>query len=189
MNWKSFLIVFLNFLIFAFTSLFFSLSLKDGINPGVIIYAFLFGVFSSSFQIFYALALKSGPFSATCMLVNLSMLIPVIFSTVFFKEKITVTKIIGMLLCLLALFLNMKRDNQKANVKWIIYVFLAFFSTGAGISTAQKVFAKSQYSTNVEQFVFLGYFIALLITGGIVLFQKKLVQNLISKLQEKIYFL
>ena len=164
--------VFLNFLIFAFTSLVFSVSLKDGINPGVIIYAFLFGLFSSSFQIFYALALKSGPFSATCMLVNLSMLIPVIFSTVFFKEKVTATKITGMVLCLFALFLNMKRDSQKINGKWIIYVFLAFFSTGGGISTAQKVFAKSQYSSNVEQFVFFGYLIAFLITGCIVVFYK-----------------
>ena len=164
--------IFLNCLVFAFTSLVFSLSLKDGINPHVIIYAIIFGIFSSSFQIFYALALKSGPFSATCMIVNLNMILPVTFSFFYFNEKITVTKIIGVLLCLLALFLNMKRDNKKVSAKWIVYVFLAFFSTGAGISITQKIFARSQYSSQVEQFVCLGYITAFLITFVLVMFQK-----------------
>ncbi len=164
--------VFVNCLVFAFTSLIFSLSLKDGINPNIIIYALIFGIFSSSFQIFYALALKSGPFSATCMIVNLNMILPVTFSFFFFNEKITITKIIGMFLCLLALFLNMKKDNKKVSAKWIVYVLLAFFSTGAGISITQKIFARSPYSSQVEQFVFLGYLTAFLITFALTIFQK-----------------
>lgn len=164
--------VFVNCLVFAFTSLIFSLSLKDGINPNIIIYALIFGIFSSSFQIFYALALEAGPFSATCMIVNLNMILPVTFSIIFFHEKITITKITGMFLCILALFLNMKRDNKKVSPKWIVYVFLAFFSTGAGISITQKIFARSQYASQVEQFVFLGYLTAFLITLVLVMFQK-----------------
>ena len=79
--------VFANCLVFAFTSLIFSVSLRNGINPNIIIYAILFGIFSSSFQIFYALALEAGPFSATCMLVNLSMVVPVVFSLVFCRTR------------------------------------------------------------------------------------------------------
>ena len=106
------------------------------------------------------------------MIVNLNMILPVTFSFFYFNEKITVTKIIGVFLCLLALFLNMKRDNKKVSAKWIVYVFLAFFSTGAGISITQKIFARSQYSSQVEQFVCLGYITAFLITFVLVMFQK-----------------
>jgi len=164
--------VFANCLVFALTALIFSLSLKNGINYGVIIYAILFGIFSSTFQIFYALALEAGPFSATCMIINLSMVVPVVFSLVFFNEKLTIIKLVGMFLCLFALFLNTRSDGKKINLKWIIYVLLAFFSTGAGISITQKLFAKSEYAANVEQFVFLGYLTAFLITFVLVMFQK-----------------
>ena len=165
--------VFANCLVFAFTALIFSISLRNGINSGVIIYAVLFGIFSSSFQIFYALALQAGPFSATCMILNLNMLLPVTFSTLFFNEELTVTKLVGMFLCLFALFLNTRSDGRKINRKWIFYVAMAFFSTGAGISITQKIFAKSQYAANVEQFVFLGYLTAFLLTFILVLIQNK----------------
>ena len=76
-----------NCLVFALTSLLFSVSLGKGIDKNIIFYAILFGIFSASFQIFYALALKSGPFSITCLLVNLSMILPAIFSICFLKKQ------------------------------------------------------------------------------------------------------
>ena len=164
--------VILNCLVFACTAIVFSLSVKNGIDVHVVPYAILFGVFSSAFQIFYALALEAGPFSATCMLVNLNMVVPVLFSCFFFNEKLTAVKLLGMVMCFLALFLNTQNGGKKMNLKWIIYVFLAFFSTGAGISITQKLFAKSQYSANVSQYVFLGYLVSFLTTGAIVLFNR-----------------
>lgn len=148
-----------NCVIFAFTFIVFSLSIRNGINISVLYYSVLFGVFCVSFQVFFALALKSGPFSVTCMLVNLNMVVPVIFSIIYYNEKVTIAKIVGIILCLIALFLNIKNDGKKGNIKWFTYVFFAFFST-AGISIVQKIFAKSQYGGELEQFIFLGYFIA-----------------------------
>ncbi|MBE7039739.1 MAG: hypothetical protein E7398_03305 [Ruminococcaceae bacterium] len=160
-----------NCLVFASTAVLFSISARGGINTGIIFYALAFGILSASFQIFYALALKSGPFSATCMLVNLSMVIPVVFSVIFINEKLTVVKIIGVILCLLALFLNTHKDGKKFNFKWLFYVLMAFSSTG-GISVTQKIFAKSQFAGEVKQFVFLGYLIAFLVTFILVFVQK-----------------
>ena len=73
-----------NCLVFAFTFVLFSVSLKNGLNPHVICYSIWFGIFGVAFQVFYALALKSGPFSATCMMINLSMVIPVVFSILYY---------------------------------------------------------------------------------------------------------
>ena len=165
--------VFANCVVFAFTAIIFSVSLRNKFDWNIIYYALFFGIFSSSFQIFYALALEAGPFSATCMTINFSMIVPIIFSLIFLGEKLTVAKVIGMSLCLFALFLNSRSDGRKINIKWIFYLLMAFFSTGAGISITQKLFAKSPYASQIEQFVFLGYIFAFLITFIVVLIQNK----------------
>lgn len=105
-----------NCLVFAFTFSIFSLSLKNGINLSVIYYSVLFGVFGVSFQVFYALALKSGPFSASCMLINLHMILPVVFSIIYYNEKASVTKVIGIILCLTALVAwDMEQKMEQMN--------------------------------------------------------------------------
>lgn len=152
-----------NCLIFAFTTILFSTSLIGGTSINVIGYATFFGIFSASFQIFYALALKTGPFSISCMLINLSMIIPAVFSIIVFGEELTLLKIIGFLMCLVAMLLNTKNDDKKINIKWFIYVILAFLSTG-GISVVQKIYAKSAFAGELPQFIALGYFVAFLVT-------------------------
>lgn len=59
--------------------------------------------------------------------------------------------------------MNIKSDDRKVNIRWIFYVFLAFVSTG-GIGIVQKVFAKSDYVSDLKQFIFFGYLTAFLIT-------------------------
>ena len=157
-----------NCMVFALVSVIFSFSVRNGINTNIFVYAVLFGICSSSFQIFYALALESGPFSATCMIINLSMVVNVVYSYIFYDEKFTVIKVIGVILCLFALFLNTRSDGRKINIKWITYVILAFISTG-GIGIIQKAFAKSDFASDVQQLVFLGYFVAFVVTLVLVL--------------------
>lgn len=173
-----------NCVIFAFTFLLFSVGLRNGINLPVIGYSAAFGILSVSFQVFYALALKSGPFSATCMLVNLSMVLPVIFSSIYYKEAVTVTKSIGIILCALALFLNVKGDGKKINLKWILYILLAFVSTGS-ISIAQKLFARSEIGGNTEQFIFFGYLIAFVLSCIIFFAREKTTHERTFKLNKK----
>ena len=160
-----------NCCIFALTALMFSMSLFKGIDVPVIGYAALFGAFSASFQIFYALALRSGPFSITCMLVNLGMVLPVSYSLLFLGERLTLVKGIGLALCLIALFLNTQRDNAKISLKWLIYAVLAFLSTGT-LSTVQKVYAKSTHAGDLMQFLFWGYLTAFVITFAVSSVQK-----------------
>lgn len=170
---NSFDAIIMNNMVFGIASLVFSLSLGKQIEPMVILYAVASGLCVAPFQIFYALALEKGPFSATCMIVNLSMLIPIIFSLVFYGEELTILKVLGVILCFIAMFLNTKTDNtKKVSGIWIVYVILAFLSTGM-VGVVQKAFAKSQYGSNLEQFVFFGYATAFLFTFVLILINKK----------------
>ncbi len=177
-----------NCLVFFFTFILFSTSLRKGINISVIYYSILFGILGVSFQVFYALSLKSGPFSASCMLINLNMVLPVIFSLIYYNEKVTTTKVVGIILCLTALFLNIKSEGKKVNIKWFIYVVLAFLSTG-GISIVQKIFAKSAYGGHLDQFVFFGYLTAFILSFVIFCTQQKIKQNRTFKVSRKNVFL
>ena len=158
-------------LVFIFTSLVFSVSLRNGFNINIIYYSLAFGIFSAFFQIFYALGLKSGPFSATCMIVNLNMVVSSSFSIIYYNEKLTAVKVAGVIMCLIALFLNTKSDGKKVNLKWFLYTIMAFFSA-SGIAVTQKIFAKSHFADNIEQFVFAGYLFSFLITLATVIFMK-----------------
>lgn len=180
--------VFANCLVFGLVSVIFSLSVRNGINTDILMYALFFGVFSSAFQIFYALALKSGPFSATCMLINLSMVVNVVYSFLYYDEGLSAVKIAGVILCFFALFLNTRSDGKRINLKWITYVIIAFVSTG-GIGITQKTFAKSKFSGDAEQLVFLGYLIAFIVTLILVLIQRLTKQERNFKMTGKNFIL
>ena len=90
---------------------------------------------------------------------------------IFFDEKLTLFKLVGFILCLTALFLNTKSDDKKVSTRWFFYVIAALLSTGS-LSVVQKIFAKSAYSQQVPQFIFLGYLVAFLVTLIVILIQK-----------------
>lgn len=161
-----------NCLVFAVVSVFFSISLRNQIDVMTIPYAVFFGLFGVIFQICYALALRTGPFSITCMTCNLSLVVPIIFSFIFFGERITLIKGIGIFLCLVTLFLNLKKDDKKISAIWLVYIVLTFLANG-GIACVQRIYAKSDFGGNFEQFVFFGYLAAFLTTSVVFMFMRK----------------
>ena len=176
--------VFANCLLFAIISIMFSVSALGGINPGVVPYSIIFGVLSAGFQVFYALALQSGPFSATCMMVNLNIFIPVVVAAVCLGEKVTAFRVAGIILCIFALYLNMQKDGRKINFKWIVYVFMAFLCTGT-LSASQKFFAKSEFGVLKEQYIFLGYLIAFFVALIVFLIMRGTKQPVSFKINRK----
>jgi len=173
-----------NCMIFAFTSVLFAYGLRTGINLTVVAYATVFGLLSVSFQAFYALSLKEGPFATTTMIINLSMILPIVFSVIFYNEKVTVTKVIGFILCVLALFLNVKSDGKKVNLKWLIYVALAFCSTGF-ITIVQRIFSRTEFGDYKGQFISLGYLIAFILSYVIFFAREKRVHERTFKFNKK----
>ena len=173
-----------NCVVFAFASVLFAYGLRTGVNLSVVAYAVIFGILSVLFQTFYALSLKEGPFATTTMLVNLSMVVPIIFSVIYYNEKVTVTKGIGFILCVAALFLNVKSDGKKVNLKWLIYVSLAFLSTGF-VTITQRIFSRTPFGGNKEQFIFFGYLAAFVLSAIIYFVREKAVHERTFRFNKK----
>lgn len=148
-----------NMLVFAFSALIY---LKDlfSFSLPVLIFATVFGVLTVLFQLFYTKAMSCGNVSLTVLIVNLSMIIPIAISVVFYSETLTVTRLIGICLTILALILsvNFKEKNTTAK-KWIYFSIFASLCNG-GLAVCQKVFSKSLWNNEINAFVSYSYAVA-----------------------------
>ena len=90
-------------------------------------------------------AYKYGSFALTVLIISYSLLIPTFYGILFLHEKITTNYIIGLVLVILSIFLTSnlcsqqkKAKHKKPNIKWIIFVTLAFLGGGM-CSVAQRL--------------------------------------------------
>lgn len=122
--------------------------------------------------------------SITTVACKMSVVIPVAFSIIYDQEKIFLTKIVAMMLAVLSIFLLVKRDKNKTNVKsgwWIL--FLPFFLfVGLGISDSlvkliQNEYIKPEDSSFFTSSLFSFSFIASLVIG---VFQKNFFRKIVK---------
>lgn len=112
-------------------------------NGEIILWSGIVGVGTVMYQVFYALALTSGPLSVSALIINLSVLVPTIVSAVVFRENIYYMQLAGIVLLCFSLPMSLKDSGEKKpNIKWIVFLLLAFLSNG--IATAlMKLFFKT----------------------------------------------
>lgn len=151
--------IFFNGLIFIFSSLLF---IKDavGCNIIVILFGTVFGLGSFLYQLFYIKAMACGNVSLTILMVNLSMIIPTTFSAFAYGEKLTPLRLLGIILCLIALTLGVDyKEKAKEYKKWFLFALLAMLANGAS-TIWQKVFSKTEYVGDSGGFVAWSYLAA-----------------------------
>lgn len=111
-----------------------------------VLWASLAGVAALMYQVFYTLALRSGPVSLTVMLCNLNIFLPVCFCIIVYHDTIYVTHLIGIVFMILTLVFSRSsksgEEEKKASAKWIVFLVLAFLATGLG-TTIQRYFVVS----------------------------------------------
>lgn len=106
-----------------------------------IIYSVAFAITYSVEAIFTVLAIKTGPLSLTSLIGQYSLIIPTFCGLLILNEEAGSSLIIGIALLLVSLLLiNLegKKEEKKITLKWGIYVFLSFIGNG-GCSTVQKI--------------------------------------------------
>lgn len=106
-----------------------------------IIYSVAFAIAYSVNAIFTVLAINTGPLSLTSLIGQYSLIIPTLCGLLILNEEAGVALIIGIVLLLVSLLLiNLegKKEEKKITLKWGIYVFLSFVGNG-GCSTIQKI--------------------------------------------------
>lgn len=130
------------------------------------VYAFLYGLcFLLAINILMY-TLKLGAIGKTTLIVNLSMLLPMLPGILFWGETLDVYKGVGIpcvLLCLVLSVLGKPGEQASANSKkWPIFVMIVFFLDGS-LSVLQKLFLKNCPEDSTNAFVAMSVVFGLLI--------------------------
>ncbi len=129
--------------------------------------AMLFGIFFACAVLFIAECYACGPMSLTSIIVNSSVIIPILYSCISLKESTTATQITGCILLaitfLFSAFNAESKENSKINFKWLIFVLIAFISNGL-TAVIQKNYKISAPDSDGNIFMAIAYF-----TAGIIL--------------------
>ena len=107
------------------------------LNMKTIIFLILSGISTTLLWIFYFKALDAGDVSKVTPIDKTSIVITLILSSIFLKEKITTIKVISIILVSFGTMLTINKPKEKStNNKWIIYAILTaiFTSTTTIIS-------------------------------------------------------
>jgi len=126
-----------------------------------------FGLIVSLNTIFTALAVKTGPWSYTMIILNASTIITSLSGILFFNDPpLKFTKYIGIGLMFISLILSIssnKEDEKKSNVIWFIFALIAML-TCAGIGLLQKVHQSSDYKNELMVFLIFSFLISSVIS-------------------------
>ena len=113
------------------------LFLGDGfknIDLKTIIFIVLSGITTALLWICYFKALSLADVSMVTPIDKLSIVLTLILSSIFFKEKITIIKVISMICMIGGTFLMVNNDKENKENNWIIFAFLtAVFTSLATI--------------------------------------------------------
>jgi len=100
------------------------------INTPTLLFGLAFGGFFSLSMWAGLIALSSGPLALTSTIVSFSLIIPVAYGIIG-GESVTWLMLVGFaLLACSFVFINYKKSNQKANLKWFIFSLLTLISDG-----------------------------------------------------------
>ena len=111
------------------------------------------GIFNVIFQMGYVFAFSCGPVSLTTMIATSSMVITIVMSAAVYGESLSVVRIIGIALVLVALYFSAdKIQKNSIRLKWALFALVAFIGNScAGLT--QKIFAKSFAEGDTSSFV------------------------------------
>lgn len=139
-------------------------------------YSVAFGVATCMTLVFTLLALQEGPLSLSTLVTQYSLLIPTAYGLLARGEKITWTLLCGVAFLLVSLiFINFEKEGEtkKINLKWILYISLAFVGNGA-CSTIQ---AAQQHACNEQfknEFMIIAYAMSVLVLAiFVIVFERK----------------
>lgn len=138
----------------------------EKVSGFTLLLAVFFGIITAVYQVVNLKALELGPVSYTTVIISLSTLIPALSGAIFWKEKLGIAQIVGMVLLVICLFLSVDfRDKEKkASVAWLIYCLIAFVCAG-GIGVMQKIHQTSNYKSEVNAFLIVAFLCSFIYSG------------------------
>jgi drug/metabolite transporter (DMT)-like permease len=99
-----------------------------------------FALSYASATLFAVLAIRYGSLAKSCLIISFSLLVPSFYGILFLHEPISPELVVGTILLIVSLVLinyEKEKAQEKAPLKWYIFVLLAFLGNGM-CSTVQK---------------------------------------------------
>ncbi len=134
--------------------------------PALLLYGCAFGVFFFLAVAMGAVSYRIGPMSLAAMLINLSLLVPLVYSLVISGDAMSLRQGIGAALMLITLILAVSpQKGGRPHRAWWGAVALAFFANGI-TAVLQKQYSASHGEGGALLFLAVAYATAALLFGG-----------------------
>lgn len=157
--------LFFNGLIFCFSALIFGKELRY-LSVPVVLYAAVFGGLTVLFQSFYIKAMSSGNVPITVLIVSLGMIFPILNAILLFREPVTVFRLAGIVLTVIALSVNAETKGAgKQSKKWLAFCLIAFCANGS-LAVCQQYFGRTPWGGQSRAFVACSYLVAALFSAA-----------------------
>lgn len=127
------------------------------------------GLTTSIFIVSWLLAVKNSAFTAVDTFVAMGILVPIVLSTVFYQESVTLSQIIGLLLLFAAVMIMSAYNNQikqKLSVSALLLLLIVGLANGL-TDFSYKLFQYNQQSTPASVFNFYIYVFSAITLFGV----------------------
>ena len=146
---------------------YFCVSFVQGISfsSNVILPSLLFGICFAFATLGFAKCMDMGYMSLSAVIINLSLILPVMFSWTFMGERVTLKAVIGLVLIIITLILSSlstDRGFKEKNKKWLFYIIIAFLANGSS-AIVQKQYKAAFGEEDLMMFMSLAYLTASII--------------------------
>lgn len=148
----------------------------QALTPQGYLIAFAFGVFFVLTLTSMTLAMNSGHMGITLLIQNSSLLVPTVYGLVFWSERVTLFKALGILFILVLLALSAGDDGSAAGGvknwnrrRWMLLTGLAFFGDGV-LGILQGMMSRASAETSSTVFTFWTSIFSIFVAGGLCIF-------------------
>lgn len=157
-------------LFFFAAAVIFLLNIKGMCLPSgkTLVFGVIYGIFTVLAQWLYTIALGKMSVSVCAMVYSFGFIIPTVFGTIVWHEKIGVFKIISVLLCVSTVILssvNAGERDKKIRIEAVLPLVISMMASG-GLGVVQKLQQKSDYSSQTGIFLFSAFLIAGIISAA-----------------------
>lgn len=170
--------------IFGFGGLEFSLFT----DPYFIVMTVIFGLCTMLSQMLLIIAMKNGSVAICSLIYSCGFLIPTIFGTIYYREKISLVWILGIALLVAGIFAATGSIDKAKSKRWILPAVLAMTCSGA-VGILQKLFRIENPQGDIDTFLFTSFLVMLVASGVAKLIVHKRGGNTVQEVAKPRYFL
>ena len=118
----------------------------------------IFGIFTAVITITHMLALNTGPYAYTAVIISFATLIPTFSGAIFWEEQVYPIQFLGIFLMLICFVLSTNSESSQTThtSKWLFYCFLTFCLNGS-IALMQKWHQSTPYKEELSTFILIAF--------------------------------